>query len=40
MEDVGITQDWFNIGQQLLAAGLTLLEACNSLSRHHMSLPS
>lgn len=24
--DVGITQDWFNVGQQLLAAGLSLLE--------------
>lgn len=26
MADVGITQDWFNVGQQVLAAGLSLLE--------------
>ena len=40
MEDVDITQDWFNIGQQLLAAGLTLLEVCDILSGRHMTLPS
>jgi len=26
LQDVGITQNWFNVGQQLLNAGIVLLE--------------
>lgn len=26
LKDVGITQNWFNVGQQLLNAGIVLLE--------------
>ena len=30
IEDIGITQNWFNVGQQLLAAGMALCEVRNT----------
>ncbi|GJC96250.1 alternative sulfate transporter [Colletotrichum higginsianum] len=29
LRDVGITQNQFNVGQQLLSAGIVILEVCN-----------
>jgi hypothetical protein len=31
LADVGISQNQFNVGQQLLSAGIVLLEVCNAL---------
>lgn len=38
LQDIGITQFQFNVGQQLLSAGIVLLEA--SLYSNSITLPS